>query len=95
MKLSKLNYTKQGYSYIKCTADDCFDWGGMAICDDCGEIMEEDVYLIFILGRAYCKKCFNDWIKRAKRHEDDIRLQNERHLYWYKAYGFEAKDNEM
>ena len=92
LKNAKLNYIKQGYSYIKCTADDCFDWGGMAICDDCGERMQDDVYLIFILARAYCPKCFENWIKRAKRYEDDIYLQKQRHLDWYKAYGFDVEE---
>lgn len=93
MKKAKLNYTKQGYSYIKCTKEDCFDWGGMAICDDCNEPMMEEVYLIFILGRAYCKKCFDNWLKRSKRYEEDLELQKQRHIAWYKAYGFDVKED--
>ena len=93
MKKAKLEYTKQGYSYIKCTHKDCFDWGGLAICDDCSESMiGEEVYLIFILGRAYCKKCFEDWIKRANRYEEDLDLQKQRHIAWYKAYGFDVEE---
>ena len=91
MKKVKLNYTKQGYSYIKCTKEDCFNWGGMAICDNCSETMEE-VYLIFILGRALCKECFEEWIKYSKKYEEDLRLQEENHMNWYKGHGFEIKE---
>lgn len=87
MKIEKLNYTKQGYSYIKCSKEDCLNWGGMAICDNCSELMEE-VYLIFILGRALCKKCFNEWIEHSKKYIDDLKLQEENQVNWYKAHGF-------
>lgn len=91
-KKVKLNYTKQGYSYITCTKEDCFNWGGAAICDYCGKSMENDVYLIFVLGQAYCPRCFNEWVKRSHRYEEDIQLQNERHLLWYKAHGFDVEE---
>ena len=90
MKNKTLEYTKQGYSYIKCNTEDCFNWGGMAICDSCGERMEDDVYLIFILGRAYCPKCFKEWTERANRYEDDLQLQKECHERWYKYHGFKV-----
>ena len=92
MKKAKLNYTKNGYSYIICSKQDCYDWGGLAICDDCNEIMQEKVYLIFILGRAMCKKCFEEWTERSHKYEEDLQLQKERHLRWYKAYGFEVEE---
>lgn len=93
MKTVKLNYTKQGYSYIKCTKKDCYDWGGASICDDCNELMEEEVYLIFILGRALCKKCFEEWMENSKKYEEDLQLQKLRHVSWYKAYGFEVEED--
>lgn len=88
MKTKQLHYTKQGYSYLKCTKKDCFEWGGAAICDYCGESMTADVYLIYILGRAYCPKCFEEWTQRAKKYEEDLYLQEQNHERWYKAYGF-------
>lgn len=94
MKKVKLEYTKQGYSYIKCTADDCFKWGGMAICDNCNEAMKEEIYLIFILGRALCKSCFKEWENETKRYIEDIKLQKERHIEWYRAYGFNIENED-
>ena len=86
-----INYTDKGYSYIVCNRTDCLEWGGLSICDYCGELMDEPIYLIFILGQAYCKKCFDEWVKRAKKYEEDIELQNQNHIRWYKAYGFKIK----
>lgn len=94
MKQAKLNYTKQGYSYIKCTKEDCFNWGGAAICDNCDELMEEEIYLIFILGRALCKNCFEEWAENTTRYEEDLQLQNQNHLKWYKAHGFDVYEEE-
>lgn len=88
MKKAKLQYTDKGYSYIKCTKEDCFNWGGISICDNCGRDMDNDVYLIFILGSALCPKCFENWAKNSKKYADDLKLQKQRHKEWYKAYGF-------
>lgn len=90
MKTKKLEYTDKGYSYIKCTKEDCFNWGGMAICDSCSTPMFEDVYLIFILGQAFCPKCFEEWLERSTRYEEDLYLQKQNHKRWYKAHGFET-----
>lgn len=90
MKTRKLLYTNQGYSYLKCTEQDCYDWGGAAICDSCGEHMSDDNYLIFILASSYCPKCFKDWIEHSKRYEDDIELQKRNHVRWYWNYGFKT-----
>ena len=84
----KVFYTKQGYSYVKCTKEESFSWGGAAICDSCGSVMNDDIYLIYILASAYCPKCFEKWSNNATEYEDDIRLQNQMQNRWYKSYGF-------
>ncbi len=90
MKNIKLKYTDKGYSYIECTREDCFDWGGVGICDYCNKPMYKEVYLIFILGSAYCPECFNEWIKRSERDEEDLYLQKLNHKKWYSAHGFDV-----
>jgi len=91
MKKVKLNYTKQGYSYIKATKENCYNWGGMAVCDSCNEEME-DMYLIFILGQALCEKCFKEWIEHSQRYEEDLYLQRQNQVNWYRRYGFEVEE---
>ena len=90
MKNKELKYTDKGYSYIECTKDDCFNWGGLAICDCCGKPMFEKIYLIFILASAYCPQCFKEWLEHSKRYEDDLYLQKQNHERWYLAHGFKA-----
>lgn len=63
---------------------------GAAICDYCGKKMHNTVYLIYILGMAYCPQCFNEWQKNSHRYEDDIKLQNENHINWYKNHKFDV-----
>lgn len=94
MKNAKLNYTSQGYSYIKCTPEDCSNWGGKCICDNCNEKMNGEIYLIFILGRALCKKCFDEWISHSTRYTEDLKLQKERHIQFYNAYGFDVNNDK-
>ncbi len=94
MKKAQLNYTPQGYSYIKCTPTDCYNWGGKCICDDCNEIMTGSIYLIFILGRAFCEKCFNKWLEHSNKYIEDLVLQNEKHIEFYNAYGFDVEDKK-
>ena len=86
----EIKYTNKGYSYVECTREDCFLWGGMCVCDDCSHKIEDTVYLIFVLGRAYCKNCFEDWLKHSKGYKEDLQLQSERHIAYYKAHGLEV-----
>lgn len=86
----EIKYTNQGYSYVECTREECFSWGGACVCDDCNENIEDTVYLIFVLGRALCKKCFEEWKKQSKVYAEDLQLQNERHVNYYIAHGLEV-----
>ena len=48
----EIKYTNTGYSYIECTKEECYRWGGACICDDCNKDIGNSIYLVFILGRA-------------------------------------------
>ena len=85
----KIEYTKQGYSYVLCTKDDCFKWGGANICDSCSDYMQGDVYLVYVLNMAFCEKCFKEWEKEAEKDKFDLKLQKENHIAWYKAHRLE------
>ena len=87
----EIKYTNTGYSYVECTKEECYNWGGGCICDDCNEEMQGSIYLVFVLGRALCKKCFDEWQKHSHRYEEDLQFQTERHIAYYKAHGLEVK----
>ena len=86
----EIKYTDKGYSYVECTREECYSWGGMCVCDDCDHDINNVVYLVFMLGRAYCKKCFENWVKHSKIYPEDLQLQSERHIAYYKAHGLEV-----
>lgn len=86
MEKKQIKYTDKGYSYVECTENDCYNWGGIAICDYCNEKMNEKIYLIFVLGMAFCPKCFHEWQKDSYRYENDIKFQKENHIRWYKNH---------
>lgn len=95
MKKVGLFYTDKGYSYVKCTKEDCLNWGGLAICDNCNKNFEEG-YLVYVLNSALCPECFEDWIKRSVQYEEDLRLQKRNHINYYKSHGFEVfSENEI
>ena len=86
-----IKYTPQGFSYVDITLEDCLNWGGLGICNDCGEGPFKELKLIYVLGDTYCEKCFDDWQKRAKSYsrediEHDLKIQKGRDIKWYKYH---------
>ena len=86
----EIKYTNTGYSYIECTKEECYGWGGACICDYCDDRIEDTVYLIFILGSAYCEKCFDKWAKDTRRYTEDLQFQKQHHIAYYKAHGLDV-----
>ena len=56
--------------------------------------MNGEIYLVFILGRALCKKCFDEWTGHSTRYTEDLKLQKERHIQFYNAYGFDVDSDK-
>ena len=79
---ARIEKTKQGYMYAKVTTEDCFNWGGMSVCDTCNEMFEEG-YLVFVLGRCICPKCFKEFASSTKAYEEDLLLQEENYESWF------------
>lgn len=50
----------------------CF--GSCGICDYCNT-KHENGYYISVLNSWYCPKCYQEWIKRAKRYREDIGIE--------------------
>ena len=90
--LDRINYTKEGFSYIKVSPLENIKWGGYCVCNGCNnQILNDDMYLIFILNDVYCKECFNRWISRKttltqEEIESDLKTQNSKHIEWYKYH---------
>lgn len=65
--------------------------GGWLVCDSCNEEITdaEKCYYVAVLGRIFCKKCFEEWIADATYYESD-RPYEERNFDYAKAMLEEA-----
>lgn len=90
--MNKIKYTDRGFNYVEVSPYENLSWGGCCICNSCGgQFVFDNMYLVFVLGDTYCKKCFNEWLVRARKYsqEDvdyDLKIQREKSFKWYKYY---------
>lgn len=82
----KLEKTPQGYTYLPVLPFHIFNWGGLGVCDDCNQDIQQG-YLVFILNSCICSSCFNEWIARAKVYPEDLAYQEEHQADWYAWHG--------
>ena len=63
------NYKHQ---YIKFNGHWCIE-STLGICDKCGEYQDHIhyCYYVAVLNWFMCPKCFNEWLKRAKKYRED------------------------
>lgn len=65
---------KEGHDEIaiRVTTEECFSWGGYAICDLCNEIGDPFMYLCPELGsKALCQSCFDEHKEHVRFYEED------------------------
>ena len=55
--MNKIEYTERGFDFVKVSPLDIINWGGFCVCNGCnGQFLEEDMYLVYVLGDCYCEK---------------------------------------
>lgn len=64
----------KGFKVIKTTRVEIVSIGGYGICDDCNTPALNGYY-IAVLNVWVCGFCYNDWLARAKRHNEDIKIE--------------------
>ena len=94
--MKEVKYTPQGFSYVDVGIFEVINWGGAGICNYCGIGPFSDLKLVWVLGDTYCTQCFNEWLERAKNYskkdiEEDLELQKDNDIRWYKAHLGEVK----
>ena len=81
--MNKIEYTERGFNFVKVTPIQNVSWGGYCVCNGCnGQFINEDMYLVFVLGACYCERCFKKWLERSKKYRqedmnEDLRYQKE------------------
>lgn len=81
---------------IKVTTEECFNWGGLAVCDLCNEDSDGFLYLCPELGsNALCSKCFEEHKGRVKFYQEDVPYILNSLLSYANNYGLEFSDTDM
>ena len=83
-----------GWTIYKVNRDEIFSWGGACICDYCNEDTTDESYLIPVLAKCYCKKCFDRWEQRCKFYKEDLPYETSSVDYYDKILKLEESNND-
>lgn len=72
---------KVGYVVYRISAEECFTFGGAAICDECNKFCSNGGYLIPVLNHFMCDDCYNEWNSFCTFYPED--LDFERNICFY------------
>lgn len=76
--------SSKGHKFIEISLKDMVNkLNSLGICDSCCSSMKNG-YLIPILNRVYCEKCFNEWVEIAKFYEEDKAYEEEKTIIYLK-----------
>ena len=80
---------------IECTAKELREVTGQPIvmCDFCADVALAHNYkgfYIAVLNQWICKKCYEDWKKRAHWYEEDSAIENKNFEFYAKLFGLIA-----
>lgn len=75
--MAKIEENSKGFKVIEMTATEVWQiFGGYGICDYCN-CNSDSGYYIAVLYSWYCPECYQEWIKRAKRYQNDMKIEME------------------
>ena len=74
---------EKGFLVIRTEQSEITCLGGLGICDDCNQ-KSHTGYLIAVLNRWFCDKCFTEWYNRAKYYKEDRHIEK-RTFEYYKS----------
>lgn len=75
------------FKVIKATAKEMFEAvGSPGVCDYCSDCPEHGYY-IAVLNKWYCKKCFENFKKRAVWHPEDAIVEERNFEYYSRMLG--------
>jgi hypothetical protein len=76
---------KVGYVVYEATAEDIKKIGGFGICDSCNE-HSQNGYLIPVMNRWFCPKCYEEWNSRARMYPEDLSIEAKNVAYYDKVF---------
>lgn len=78
-----------GYIAYEVSVAEAFLLGGIGICDGCNEYVLQG-YLVPVLNRLLCKKCFEKWESEAVYYPDDIWFEKRKIEYFESVIGLDG-----
>ena len=81
--MAKIIENKKGFKVIEVSMVECFEWGGIGICDNCNEAIVPKGYYVAVLNRVLCDECYDEWNERAIYNHEDARIE-QRNFEYYK-----------
>lgn len=85
--MAKIIDNKKGFKVIQVDASECikaFGAGSLGICDRCGQPSFGAGYYVAVLNCWYCPSCYDDWMKRAIRYDEDIPIEEKNYQFYKK-----------
>jgi len=73
--------SKSGYVVYEATASDTEKLGGKGICDLCGSYSPTG-YIVPVLNRYYCSRCYKSWDENTKMYPEDLLIEKKRIAYY-------------
>lgn len=73
--------TRVGWTVYKVTDTECYSWGGLSICDDCGKFVSNG-FLVPVLNHFMCIDCFNQWRSSSKFYPEDLPFERKNITYY-------------
>ena len=75
-----------GLTAYEVTANDIKKLGGEGICDFCNEYSEIG-YLIAVMNRYHCPKCYEEYDKNSKAYPEDKDIEEANEKYFDFVFG--------
>lgn len=80
--MAKVVKNEKGFKVIEVSLTECVQWGGLGICDSCGNASFKGYY-VAVLNQMFCENCYKKWCERAIYYPEDSRIE-ERNFEIYK-----------
>ena len=73
--MAKIIENKKCFKVIECSLAECIEFGGLGICDHCNS--KSDIgYYVAVINSWICKECYDKFMLRAVRYNEDIAIEN-------------------
>jgi len=61
--MAEIIENEKGFKVISSSMSETWKFGGMGICESCNKASFKG-YIICVLNRWYCEKCYEEWDKK-------------------------------